>query len=260
MKRALIIPALLLLLFISEGTALATVNIETIRRDEGKEGFSNSLSFKLGYIEGNTNIKRGETALRSDYLSGRQHFFLAASHKRGDKDEERYMDKGFAHLRFINELSDRLSGELFLQKEYNEFTLLKDRELAGAGLRVALVQSGRQDDKDLSTSLYLGIGMMWENELLDLSPDEETEIYRSTNYISCSLKANDTTTLAATAYYQPDLEETSDYRNLFEGTLAFKITESLSFTFDINYRFDNEPPAGVKGYDTEITNGISLNF
>ena len=260
MKRPLLIPALLLLLFISEGAALATVNIETIRRDEGKEGFSNSLSFKLGYIEGNTNIKRGETALRSDYLSGRQHFFLAASHKRGDKDEERYMDKGFAHLRLINELSDRLSGEIFLQKEYNEFTLLKDRKLAGTGLRIALVQGESDDDKGLEASVYLGIGVMWENELLDLGPDEETEIYRSTNYISCRLKANDTTTLAATVYYQSDLKEASDYRVLFDGTLAFKITRSLSFTFDINYRFDNEPPAGVKKYDTEITNGISLNF
>lgn len=144
-----------------------------------------------------------------------------------------------------------------MQKEYNEFTLLKDRELAGGGLRVALVQ---EEDQNSSVNIYLGIGVMWEQEVLDLSPDEETEIYRSTNYISCRLKANDTTTLAATAYYQPDLEDSSDYRVIFDGTLAFKITRSLSFTFNINYRFDNEPPAGIKRYDTEITNGISLNF
>lgn len=257
MKKSLLIPVLLLLILITEGSAFATVNIETIRREKEVEGFSNSLSLKFGYIEGNTNIRNAETRLRSDYLSGKQHYFLAASHKRGEKDEERYLDKAFAHLRLISELSNGLSGEIFLQKEYNEFTLLKDRELAGGGLRVALVQ---EEEQDSSANIYLGIGVMWEQEVLDLSPDEETEIYRSTNYISCRLQANDTTTLAATAYYQPDLEDSSDYRVIFDGTLAFKITRSLSFTFNINYRFDNEPPAGIKRYDTEITNGISLNF
>ncbi len=260
MKRPLFIATLLLLILITEGTALATVNIETIRREKEVEGFSNSLSLKLGYIKGNTNIRNAETRLRSDYLSGKRHFFLAASHKRGEKDEERYLDKGFAHLRLINELSERLSGEIFLQKEYNEFTFLKDRELAGAGLRVALVQGEEKEDQNSSASIYLGIGVIWEQEVLDLSPDEETEIYRSTNYISCRLKVNDTTTMAATSYYQPDMDDSSDYRVLFDGTLAFKITKRLSFTFDVNYRFDNEPPAGVKKYDTEITNGISLNF
>lgn len=258
MKRSFFIATLLLLILITEETALATVNIETIRREKEVEGFSNALSLKLGYIEGNTNIRNAETRLRSDYLSGNRHFFLAASHKRGEKDEERYLDKGFAHLRLISELSDSLSGELFLQKEYNEFTLLEDRQIAGTGIRIALFQE--EEEQTSASGIYLGIGIMWEKEVLDLNPGDETEIYRSTNYISCRMKANETTTLAATAYYQPDLEDSSDYRVLFDGTLAFKITDSLAFTFDINYRFDNEPPAGIKKYDTEITNGISLSF
>ena len=258
MKGRLFIATLLFLIFISEGMALATVNIETIRSEKDVEGFSSSLSLKLGYIEGNSNIRNAETKLRSDYLAGERHFFLAASHKRGEKDEERYLDKGFAHLRLINRFSGSLSGELFLQKEYNEFTLLEDRQLAGTGLRIALLQD--DEEQNSGGGIYLGIGLMWEKEVLDLSPDEETKIYRSTNYISCRMKASETTTLAATAYYQPDLDDSSDYRILFDGTLAFKITDSLAFTFDINYRFDNEPPAGIKKYDTEITNGISLSF
>ena len=258
MKRPLSILTLIILIFTIEGKALATVNIETIRSDKDAEGFSNSLSLKLGYIEGNSNIRNAETKIRSDYLEGKRHIFLAASHKRGEKDEERYLDKGFAHLRLISKLSDSFSGELFMQKEYNEFTLLEDRQLAGTGIRIALFQE--EEEQSSTSHIYIGIGIMWEKEVLDINPDDETEIYRSTNYISCRVRTNETTTLAATAYYQPDLDDSSDYRLLFDGTLAFKITDSLAFTFDINYRFDNEPPAGIKRYDTEITNGISLSF
>ncbi|MDH3973059.1 MAG: DUF481 domain-containing protein [Deltaproteobacteria bacterium] len=251
------LPSALLLILLIKTNAIATVNIEAIRQSDRDEGLYNNISLSLTHSEGNTDISSRKLKLRSDHITKNNHAFISASFKRGEKDKKEYMDKGFAHIRGIMATSKPLAGEFFIQREYNDFTLLKDRKLIGTGARIRALNGVNQTSQ---LRLFLGLGVMWEEEVIDYTPDEEEKLYRATNYLSFRWEAKEKASLSATAYYQPSLKGPDDYRILFDGTIAFVITKQLSFTFDINYRYDSEPPIGVERDDLEITNGISLNF
>ncbi len=253
-------PLFLLIAVVFPLHAHATVNIESIRSGEKEAGLHNRLSFNLAYTEGNTDVTNLKTTLRSDYYAQNYHAFLAASLQRGEKDDERYLNKGFVHLRGMKPVSRRFTLEGFFQHEYNDFTLLEERRLAGAGIRIKAIErkSGESADSDLT--LYVGLGLMREKEVIDYPPEVTDNFTRSTNYLSCRWKLDDRVNFTGTLYYQPRLSDLDDYRILFDGGFDFAITEVITFGISVNYRYDSEPPVGVEDYDIEILNGITLSF
>lgn len=234
--------------------AFSTVNIETMRSDEDKKGFQSSISYSFFEASGNTEMKSHKTSLRTDYQGERFHTFLALSQKRGKKDNSLYTDKGFAHLRLMIPITKRFTTELFGQKEYNDFTLLLDRTLAGAGLRTVLLHKKEVYD------IYLGVGAMKEREVIDLTPEVTTNVTRLTNYLSLRAKINEALSFTGTAYYQPRSSDTKDYRILFDGELLFKITKHLSFALEVNHRRDSLPPLSIEKSDTEVVNSLKITF
>lgn len=240
--------------------ALATVNIESMRKDDGEMGLHTKVGFSLAYTEGNTDVTDLKTTLRSDYFSEGYHAFLAASIQRGEKDDDRYTDKGFVHLRGIRPVAQRLAVEAFVQKEYNDFILLEDRQLLGGGVRITALERYYGTEEASYFQLYAGIGLMKEKETINSSPEETSNFTRSTNYLSCRWRLDERVNFSGTLYYQPRVSDMDDYRILFDGGFTFDITRSLAFTLSVNYRHDSEPPAGIEDYDLEITNGISLSF
>ena len=101
---------------------------------------------------------------------------------------------------------------------------------------------------------------MWENEKLHTTPVSQTKIIRSTNYISFQMRLNNMINIIFVGYYQVNLERLQDYRILVESSLGFNLTKSLTFQTNFNLRFDNEPPATIKKYDLELTNGLKISF
>lgn len=235
-------------------SAYSTVNIETMRDGEGEKDFKSSLSYSFYEATGNTEIKSHKTSARTDYQGDKFHTFLALSQKRGKKDDSVYMDKGFAHLRFMVPLTNRFTSEFFTQKEYNDFTLLLDRSLGGVGIRTLVL------NKKDSYDVYLGVGVMKEKEVIDLTEEVTTKVTRLTNYLSMKFKLNDTVSFTGTGYYQPRSSKTKDYRILFDGELLFKITKRLNFALEVNHRRDSMPPLGVQKSDREIMNSLKFIF
>ncbi len=232
----------------------ATVNIETLRGGEDKSGFDSTLAYSFYEASGNTEIESRKASLRTDYRSKSFDAFLVVSEKRGKKSDSLYMDKGFAHLRLMVPIRASVISEVFIQKEYNDFTLLLDRRLGGGGLRFALLK-----DKG-NYSVHLGLGAMREREVLNLTPNITTRYTRLTNYLSMKFKINETLTFSGTGYYQPRSDKSEDYRILFDGGFTFKISKHLYFALEVNHRRDSLPPLGVEKDDTEITNSIKVNF
>lgn len=261
-KRLLTLLSILVTAMIIGGLSLptsssATVNIESMRKKKEEKGFQSNLSFTLGYTSGNTDVMNLKTSLRTDYFSSDYDAFLAASIQRGEKDDSRYQNKGFIHLRGMKPASNTTTIEGFIQHEFNDFTLLKSRQLLGAGGRFTLIDLSHPDK---TKKLFVGVGAMREWEDIDTNPEEEIETTRSTNYISGRYELDERIRMSGTVYYQPRFSELSDYRLLFDGGLAFDITESVAFLIKINYRYDSKPPVGVEDYDFEITNGLTLSF
>ena len=239
----------------------AQVNIETLRRLDSKPGWYNDITLSLTYQSGNTDLLRFKSSLRSDYWFNRYHTFGIATLQHGEQGGKLYTDKGFIHLRGARSIIERLGVEMFLQKQFNESILLRDRNLAGGGVRISALKQ-RTNKKNTGLNLYLGVGGMWENETIN---DEghgevETNIIRSTNYISATWRTDDRFSVVITGYYQPYIQRLSDFRVLSESRLEFHVTKRVSVNTRLNIRYDSEPPTDVEAHDLEIVNGLSYKF
>lgn len=222
--------------------AFAQVNTEGMRK-ETKEGFIKTVGTEFGLNAGNTEHFKFRSTIRIDYHKGKLYSFIVGQYERGIEDDEDFVNKAFAHLRFVY----NKRYEAFFQKEFNDLILLEDRNLIGGGLRTKLLKS-----------LYMGNGLMWEKEVLKDNPT--MSIIRSTNYLTYKKRFNKMNVVAATVYGQPHIERFKDYRILFESMLNLGITEKLMFSLVMKLRYDSEPPTGVKKTDIELANGFAYSF
>ena len=237
----------------------AQVNIftdETMRQLQLKPGWYNSVALDLTYREGNTSLLTTRTRFRTDYLAKRYHSFVFGSLQRGRKDDSFFTNKGMAHGRIIWRSTKHFLLESFAQKQFNESILLDDRNLIGGGVRLALQPSSSK------FNVYVGIGAMWEHERINDKEhgDITTHLVRSTNYINWTWQLDERITTSATGYYQFHLRRFQDYRILFEGSITFRLTTKLAFPLRVNFRYDNEPPTGIRKHDVEIFNGLRYTF
>ena len=103
---------------------------------------------------------------------------------------------------------------------------------------------------------------MWENEAInDKQHGEiETNIIRSTNYVSATWRIDKRFSVVITGYYQPYIQRLSDFRVISESRLEFHVTKTVSINTRLNIRYDSEPPTDVEAHDLEIVNGLSYKF
>ncbi len=251
---------LCLFLLAISGIASAQVNTEAMRRLDLGPGWYNKLGLSMDYSAGNTDVLTLKTSFRSDYVWQKSHTFVVTNFKLGRKDGKSFTNKGFVHLRGMRLLSGLFMIEGFLQKQFNESIRLDDRELAGGGFRIVIMHPNKTSKYLSLLYLYLGIGAMWEYEELDIHEGMETELFRSTNYVTGRLNLNKRVVASATCYFQPALEQLSDYRILLEAGLRLGITGNLTFDNELSLRYDSDPPAGIEKSDLEVVHGVSYSF
>lgn len=249
-----------LLLIISNFTLISQVNTEAIRASKSEEGFRSRVDLLFGLNSGNSEFVSGEAKLRLDYLDSNYRTFVAGEIAYKEGNQEVISNKGFLHGRFIYPINRTFEPEVFFQKEYNDFVLLSDRNLGGAGMRFTLSNTDFVADTSAEFDLYLGIGAMYEMEEIKSDPVVTTEILRSTNYLTITWKPTENFLLNSVTYFQVDVNRFNDHRILNDTKLQFRITEAVSFVFNMSYRFDKEPPPGIREYDLELKNGISVEL
>ena len=249
-----------LLLFIwLVNPANAQVNIESMRTATVTGGIINNLNVEFGFEKSDQEVLDAAVEYRVDYFnSSGIHVFLVLDYENGyekdpDKLHNQIVNKGFGHLRLMKSISSNIFLELFTQFGFNDFLVMKDRKLAGGGLRYKMLKG----EKIYS---FIGIGVMQENEIYDLENEPTKNLIRSTNYISWNINITENAFLNNTAYHQFSASDMNDFRLLYEGGLEFELTEKLSFTVELNYRYDNDPHGNLGKSYIEINNGIEFNF
>ncbi|MBN1351635.1 DUF481 domain-containing protein [candidate division KSB1 bacterium] len=240
--------------------ALTQVNTENLRKNDLSHGFHTAIQFDVSAVSGNSEFSKLTGSARTDWISKRMYLFGVVKYQRGIQANKVFLNKGFIHIRSIHRVTRFLYIEEFIQKEFNDFILLIGRNLAGTGLRTALIRSEDALKKSGLMQLYLGNGFMWENEKINSRPIMSTDVFRSTNYLSFCLNLDPRVALRLVGYYQVRMINFNDYRILLESGLVFNLTKSLTFQTAIDLRYDNEPPKHIKRHDLELTNGIRITF
>jgi|TARA_Y100000034_G_scaffold36870_1_gene45318 hypothetical protein len=237
----------------------AQVNTEAMRAEAVSEGIINSLGVEFGFEKSDQEVLDVAAKYRIDYFNpGGLHVFFVLNYENGYEKEHgetknQIVNKGFGHIRLTKDISSNLFFEVFTQFGYNDFLSMKDRRLAGSGLRYRMLEGDKMD-------AFIGIGAMQENEIYDLQSEAAKRLIRSTNYIRWNITISENARLNNTAYYQLASSDMADYRLLYDGGLEFEIGEKLYFTVELNYRYDNDPHGNLGKSYVEINNGIEFNF
>ena len=237
----------------------AQINTEAMRSENVTDKFINKVNVDFGIEKADAEVIELAATYRVDYfnLTG-LHVFSILNYENGYEqekglDKNQVVNKGFGHLRMTKMISSKLFLEVFTQSGFNDFLLMKNRKLAGSGLRYKMGSNDRMNT-------FLGIGLMQENEIYDLVNEPGKKLLRSTNYLRWNINITENTELNNTVYYQFSSSDINDYRLLYDGSIDFSVDENLSFFIELNYRYDNDPHGDmVKSY-VQLNNGIEFTF
>ena len=242
----------------------AQINVftaETMRQLNKETGFYNKARIDFTYHSGNTVTQAFKLRYRTDYVRSNYHLFAVNDFQVRSKDSNVFINQGMIHGRSIRSIKPKQMLEAFVQKQFNQSILLKDRSLLGGGLRFQLFdQSPNKTNSNLG--VYVGVGAMWEYEKIEDvgSVALATNLIRSTNYISLNYAISGQSMLEITTYYQVNFTDQKDFRVLTEVNLNYQLTKKVQTFTSLNSRYDNEPPQKLFVHDLQINNGIILSF
>ena len=258
------------MMLMGSGPIRAQVNTESLRKTIQEPGFHFNLGATLNLMDGNRNLFQTQIKTRLDQVQPWGHLFLVSNYKMSSKDETVFVNQGFAHLRFMKELTPRYSAEVFSQLQFNEFIRLNQRALVGAGLRFNHLSFVKKENTGKAPlSLVFGLGLMLERESIDIGSDASTgdpvhgdlaELLRSSNYLVLAYAPHENLNIQSTTYYQVDTKRFQDYRVLSQSLIEVGLGKRLALTSELNYRYDSEAPGGVNAWDLEYNQGMTFKF
>lgn len=157
---------------------------------------------------------------------------------------------GFAHMRYTRMWLPRLGSDVFAQAQYNELMLLRNRSLAGLGMRVDPVNRR-------VLQIWAGSGYMAERERNDTIPGDPHPArvvnHRWTSYGVVQLRlANAAIVARNTLYAQPRIDDFGDFRILESVQLEARATPVLAFGVEFEAQYDSRPPLTVQRTDLHV--------
>lgn len=222
--------------------ANAQVNIEKLRREN-----KSTLSFGANLNIGNNNVTTVDiSTLILSKLSKKNFLVLKAVYNKGFKDNKDFIDNYFGHIRLTHMLIKRIGFEIFSQSEGDAFRDLQIRQLNGTGVRLELSQ-----DSLLNVNLGLGIMSDYEKNKKNVILSSMT-VARYTSYLSFIRNFKDSKNkIVVITYFQPRVMKIIDLRLTIEFLIRLRLSNDFDVYIDnsINYKYDSNPPDGVRPND-----------
>ena len=229
------------------------VNVESLRRISDSSKWSGSASLDLGLIKNTNSIFRITNRIRLQYNTTQNLYLFINDINLQKIDDNSFINRGIQHLRYNRKLSERLKLEVFAQSQYDAVSSIKFRGLLGIGPRIKL-------SKNEEYRYYLGTLLMYEHEEASEPNIAILKDWRGSGYFSCSLYPVKNISIVSTTYYQPLLNQFSDFRISNETSIAFKVLKNLVFKTTFSYNFDYDPIVNIPKTQYELTNGIVYTF
>ena len=129
----IILPSILLF----SSLIFCQVNTEAMRAENLSAGIHQKMNMSFSYISGNSEIMilRGDYRIDYQSQSDWSGHFITKYDRAFEKSEDDFTNKGFGQLRAVKQVFPRIQVESFLQKEFNYFIDLENRELIGGNVR-----------------------------------------------------------------------------------------------------------------------------
>ena len=231
-------------------STLAIDETESLRqRSQLKPSFTN-LSLNLSGRSGNSDTEEVSLGAYHSMRVDKHFAFVMATREYAKSNGVESADSGFIHVRYNRYLDNKNAVEVFVQSNVNDFRSLESRNLVGGAYRI-----------ELSKHQAFGIGFFreWEEYLVEGQKLDFTQ-NRVNVYWVIAQDLNDTASITNTLYYQPNLEESSDWRGFNQLSLRSKITDRLHMNFGFLVEHDSRPVLDVEKTDISYRAGFEFEF
>lgn len=257
MHQASRLSLVLLCFMVLSADAFAIVNMDGLHFKDSDKTFSSDFELNLS---GSTGNSENSTAAANGQFSWKKEKSINLAilgYQYGEVNQIENTNKSFIHLRHIHNINDSYDAEFFTQIEQNNFTRLEYRGLLGTGLRFTPLESSDHH-------AFIGIGAFYSKEKIKpvtgLTDEGIETAVRANLYFLTKHKFTSHLNNSNAFYYQPDIEEFSDYRALFQSKLDFKINENLKFRLSLDVSHDSKPSQTIKKTDFSYLTGVVVSY
>lgn len=246
-----------LLLFILHSKSFSQVNTEKFRQNADSTGLTENFNVEGTAITGNTDFQFISLGGNLNYNWGNDYTFLVIDGGIGWKDGESFSNQALMHLRHVVSTGGILQLEIFTQYDFNKDRLLLNRELIGGGIRLKIYTNE-------SFKIRYGLAYMFEHELYELPfisrGDRNIFTHRVSSYATLEIELQKYLLFSSVTYFQPDVEDLSDYRIISENTFKVIMGKLVDLNIKFNLRYDSLPPETVKKLDIISKFGLSFKI
>lgn len=244
---------LIVLLFLSVNCTHAQImNIEQYRMENDTAGWAGNASLSLQYLKNTTELVNAGVSVHLQYKAKKCLFLWKTSYILVKAKGENLANDCAQHLRYNYFMNEWLIPELFTQFQFNDALNVNFRWLAGAGPRFRVLHT-----KPLN--LFAAAAYMYEYEEL-INPIVQHNDHRLSCYISFSLKFLNNMNFFSTTYFQPKINEFSDYRLSSQADLKIKISRHFGFTLSYIYFYDTVPAESTPHDTHTMQNTLSFEL
>jgi len=233
------------------------VNVQSVLATEAEPGLTGAVKASADLRTGNVDLLLLSAAPVARYRAGDHLIIGILRGNFGKSKGARIISRTLEHLRYRNQLSKRLVGELFLQHEFDQFRRLATRALVGVGPKLAILSRSKLS-VDFGAAYMLEYEKLRSDSEVDAGQDELQ--HRASTYLTGRYEIDDRLQLVETAYAQPRLTDATDIRLLLEIQLVVKATARVSFTTAFTVAHDSAPPAAIDKTDTRLKSSITVEF
>ncbi len=243
---------LILSLVLSAHLFSQVINIEGKRFLRDTNGFTGKTDLSFSLNQNINQVMILGTNIHAQYKYNKHRILSISDLLFMKADQKDFVNAGYAHLRYNYKIAPPIvTWEAFIQAQYNLILLLDRRYLAGTGPRFRVY-------KTQQIRLYMAALYMYEYQ----SQARETiqsYNHRLSNYLTLTLDLN-RIDFTSTTFYQPKLDEWSDFRIANDTSLEFELSQRLNIKAGLNLLYDTRQPPGVPPLTYLLKNALSLKF
>lgn len=245
---------LLLLLQFFIFNSFAIIDIASVDFGEKEKGFSGSAYGSFQKSRGNTNKDEAEYGGRIQYDTNKTITWMQGSVENDKVNGTPNADNAFAHLRHIHQIfNPSWAMEFYTQVKQDKFKSLQNRTVFGMGPRYKIA-----DSKSYG-KLFMGLSAMEENiKYTDDQIDPKERNYRVSSYLSYKISINRNLEFSYLGYYQPKIDNGSDYLAASITELTMHLTQVLDLSYQLEFDYDSQPGQDV--FKTDMSQKFSFVY
>ena len=228
------------------------INIENKRFLNDTNGWVGNIDFNFNIYNNTQQVLQFSNAIRVQYQKNRSRFILLNDLNFIKAGNTNFANSGYQHFRYNYKVSKWLTMEAFTQTQYNPVLKLDFRYLLGAGPRLKLL-------KKENARIYVAAMYMYEYDDI-MNDNVNIHEHRISSYLTGSFTILRNVDFTTTTFYQPNIDNTSDYRIANDSGLEIHINKHLNFKSTFNMLYDTKQPLGIPDLVYSFKNGLSIKF